>query len=105
MHLMNKSLIDDTSDIEIAGRMSAASATGLRRFAQSTKDAVRNGSLAAVCGAIERAAKTMRSAGYRPKIVLTGGDASRILKELEGNIVHRPNLVLQGLAFMLRNKP
>jgi pantothenate kinase type III len=60
--------------------------------------------MSAACGAVERAVRVMRSAGYRPNIVLTGGDASRILKQLEGKVFHRPNLVLQGLAFMLCNK-
>jgi pantothenate kinase type III len=46
----------------------------------------------------------MRSAGLRPKIVLTGGDASRILKQLDGNVLHRPHLVLQGLAYMVQSK-
>jgi pantothenate kinase type III len=62
---------------------------------------VQNGALAAVTGAIERAAKTLRASGLRPKLVLTGGDASRILKEIDGNVLHRPHLVLQGLARML----
>lgn len=74
---------------------------GMDLFARNTRGAVQNGSLAAVCGAIGLSVKTMRGAGYRPKVVLTGGDASRILKQLEGNPIHRPNLVLQGLAYML----
>jgi pantothenate kinase type III len=45
----------------------------------------------------------MRSAGFRPKVVLTGGDGSRILKLLDANVLHRPNLVLQGLAFMVQS--
>jgi pantothenate kinase type III len=43
----------------------------------------------------------MRSERYRPRIILTGGDGSRILKQLDGNVIHRPHLVLQGLARML----
>jgi pantothenate kinase type III len=45
----------------------------------------------------------MRASGYRPKVVLTGGDASRILKNLDGNVLHRPNLVLQGLGVMVQS--
>jgi type III pantothenate kinase len=104
LNLMSKSLSTETSDIAIGGRKLPDLANGQQVFANTTKAAVQSGSLAAVCGAIERAMKAMRSAGYRPKIVLTGGDASRILKQLEGNIIHRPNLVLQGLAFMLQYK-
>jgi type III pantothenate kinase len=70
-------------------------------FATTTDGALNQGAVAAVCGAIERSVSRMRAGGYRPKVVLTGGDASRILKQLDDSVVHRPNLVLQGLAFMV----
>lgn len=104
LHLMTKSVSDDTSDIGAASRKWAKPKKGMDMFATRTGAAVQNGALAAVCGAVERAARTMRGAGFRPKIVLTGGDASRILKQLEGTVIHRPNLVLQGLAVMLRSE-
>jgi pantothenate kinase type III len=72
-------------------------------FASNTDGAVQSGAVGAICGAIDRAAKVLRSEGYRAKIVLTGGDASRILKMLGDNVLHRPNLVLQGLAFMAQS--
>jgi pantothenate kinase type III len=37
----------------------------------------------------------------RPRIVLTGGDASSILPLIDGKVQHQPNLVLQGLAFII----
>jgi pantothenate kinase type III len=45
--------------------------------------------------------RVLRSEGLRPRIVLTGGDASSILKQLDGKVLHRPNLVLQGLAHII----
>jgi type III pantothenate kinase len=102
IELMQKSLGTDTSDIGRVRRNTADPGNGVHLFASSTQAAVRNGALGAVCGAVERAVKNLRSEGLRPKIVLTGGDASRILKQLGGNVIHRPNLVLQGLAFMVR---
>jgi hypothetical protein len=36
---------------------------------------------------------------------LTGGGASRILGALDTDPLHRPNLVLLGLAHMLENAP
>lgn len=104
MRLMRMALASDTSDIGPATTPARNPGAGMELFAKNTSGAVDYGSLSAVCGAIERAAKTMRSAGLRPKIVLTGGDASRILKQLDGNVVHRPHLVLQGLAFMVQSK-
>lgn len=93
-----------TSDIGATRRSAKAPAEPIGIFARTTQAAVQNGSLSAVCGAVERAAKTLRGAGHRAKIVLTGGDASRILAMLPGNVIHRPHLVLQGLAFMLQDK-
>lgn len=104
LQMMTKALSDETSNVGAGRRKITDPGQGMPMFAQRTSAAVNNGSLGAICGAIERSVRSMRGAGYRPKIVLTGGDASRILKQLEGNIIHRPNLVLQGLAFMLRNK-
>jgi type III pantothenate kinase len=104
LHLMGKALSADTSDIGSAARKLQGTSKGVQMFARSTRAAVQCGALAAVCGAVERALKAMRSEGFRPKLVLTGGDASRILKQLEGSVLHRPNLVLQGLAYMLRGK-
>ena len=101
--MMGDSLRSRTSDIAPASRRSKNPGEGLDIFGKSTDDAIAYGLLSAACGAIERAEKRLRSAAMRPKIVLTGGDASRILKQLNSNVIHRPNLVLQGLATMLQS--
>jgi type III pantothenate kinase len=103
LQLMIDSLEKKTNGINAPAGLQRNSAKGMRMFARNTNAAIYNGALNAVCGAIERAVKTMRAEGFRPKIVLTGGDASRILKQLDGNILHRPNLVLQGLAFIVQS--
>jgi type III pantothenate kinase len=100
--LMADALSTDTSDIPALQRQPSKAGEGMESFASSTGGAVFNGAVAAVCGAIERAVRTLRTARYRPKIVLTGGDASRILTRLEYPAEHRPNLVLQGLAIMVQ---
>lgn len=99
--LMATSLHLNTGEIPAvkAARKPTASGSGL--FANTTDGAVQNGALAAVTGAIERSMTALRRSGLRPKVILTGGDATRILKELNGNVLHRPHLVLQGLARML----
>jgi len=104
LQLMVDALEKNTSDIGATGRQKRNPVAGMHMFAKSTSVAMQNGSLSAVCGAIDRAVKLMRAEGLRPKIVLTGGDASRILKQLDGNVLHRPNLVLQGLAFILQSR-
>lgn len=104
LDLMAGALERDTSDIGAAPRLYRDNPMGMGMFSKTTRQAVRAGAVNAVCGAIERAMRTMRSSGFRPTLVLTGGDASRILKQLDGKVLHRPNLVLQGLACMLRKQ-
>lgn len=104
LSLMMNALASATSDIGSGARMPPDTGNSMERFAKSTRAAVGCGALGAVCGVVERAVRTMRSAGFRPKVILTGGDASRILKELEGPVIHRPHLVLQGLEVMLQQE-
>lgn len=100
--LMGQTLEEDTSDIGTAAKRLRDPGPGLQMLADDTRGAVQKGAVTAICGAIERVVRMLRAQGQRPKIVLTGGDASRILKQLDGNAVHRPHLVLQGLASMLQ---
>lgn len=102
--LMGSALRADTSDIPAARRTRKVPGPGIAVFASNTDGAVQSGAVNAICGAIDRAAKALRAEGYRTKIVLTGGDASRILKQLGDKVLHRPNLVLQGLAFMVQTE-
>ncbi|NNE59315.1 MAG: type III pantothenate kinase [Woeseia sp.] len=105
VRLMTDALTRDTSDLPAVKRAPPQSHGALPGFVNSTGSAIYTGSMAAVCGAIEKAVHSMRSAGYRPALVLTGGDASRILPLLNAPAEHRPNLVLEGLAIMIEGKP
>ncbi len=100
---MAQSLSSATSDIPLVRASAKRVANDLEMFGHNTAAAVREGSQNAVVGAIERAIRTLQSNGYDPTIVLTGGDASRILKSLDEAPLHRPHLVLQGLAHMLES--
>jgi type III pantothenate kinase len=103
LSMMADALHVNTSEIPPSKKSAAASAHDIAVFANTTETAVQNGALTAISGAVERSVRLMRAAGYRPKVVLTGGDASRILKLLDASVVHRPNLVLEGLAFMVQS--
>lgn len=100
---MAKSLTRATSDIPLVRASAKRVANDLEMFGHNTTAAVREGSQNALVGAIERAIRTLQSNGYDPTIILTGGDASRILKSLADVPLHRPHLVLQGLAHMLES--
>lgn len=102
LQMMRDTLNVGTSDIKADEKRRRSPAEGLGIFAKNTTDAVHAGALAASCGAIELSLKRMKGAGLNPKIVLTGGDASRILKHMNSKAIHCPNLVLQGLSIMIQ---
>jgi type III pantothenate kinase len=102
--LMAASLADETSDIPAVQRKAPGQGGSMAIFANTTASAVGQGALSAVAGAIERAARVMRRDGDDPTVILTGGDASRILKSLDVAAEHRPHLVLQGLARILEDR-
>ena len=103
--LMENALTTQTRGIGATGRKRATGGRGMAFFARNTDAAVQNGAIGAVCGAVEGAVRRLRSAGLKPKTVITGGDAPRILKHADVKFQHRPNLVLQGLAYMLTSEP
>jgi len=61
--------------------------------AMDTTAAVNQGSLLAVIAAIEKL-----TTEYQSKLVVTGGDAKKLLPHLKGNVDYLPDLVLDGLA-------
>ncbi|MDJ0712333.1 MAG: type III pantothenate kinase [Woeseiaceae bacterium] len=100
---MTDALAAATSDIPNVKPAPGRASSDLATFAKNTAGAVREGTYAAVTGAVDRAIRTLQSNAYEPTVILTGGDASRILNALCDTPVHRPHLVLQGLAHMLEN--
>ncbi len=102
--LMAGALAQHTSDIPATKLAAAGMYEGIDMFGQNTRAAVSSGVLGAVTGAVERAIRTLRSNAYDASLVLTGGDASRILTALDNSPLHRPNLVLHGLMQMLERR-
>lgn len=102
--LMADTLAARTSDIPKTARAAPKISAGLKMFATDTAGAVAHGACNAVVGAIERALAALQDEGFDPAVFLTGGDASRILKLLGTEPVHRPHLVLQGLAKLLESR-
>jgi type III pantothenate kinase len=99
--LMTNALSDATSDIPKIRSRRAGKEASMQMFGSSTAVAIREGVHNAIAGAVDRAFQTLQASGIEPTAVLTGGDASRILDALAMTPIHRPNLVLQGLAHML----
>jgi type III pantothenate kinase len=70
-------------------------------FAVDTDDAINSGALYMAVAAIDRIVAEMASAaGAHLNVVVTGGDASRILTLLACPARHDPELVLKGLAIL-----
>jgi len=67
-----------------------------------TASAVRNGALFMLCAAVRAAmADWQQAEGEKPPLILTGGDAPLLLRELKDeNPLHEPELVLDGLALL-----
>jgi type III pantothenate kinase len=70
-------------------------------FAIGTEDAVNSGALYMAVASIDRIVVDMAAGpGTHPDVVITGGDASRILTLLACPARHDPELVLKGLALL-----
>lgn len=69
-------------------------------YGRSTAEAVSRGAAFSLCAAIDRAIDGFpgRSADRPPRLLLTGGDADRLLPGLRASAELRPLLVLEGLA-------
>jgi type III pantothenate kinase len=102
--LMAEAFASRTSDLPNVRHKMVKQASGMQIFASNTGGAIAQGALNSVVGAIERAVRVLVSEGSDPTIVLTGGDGARILKSLSEEPLHRPHLVLQGLAQLLENR-
>jgi len=98
LDLMWRVLTADTGDL---GRLVAGD-SGVRAAAiapgRSTPEAIGQGSLAAICALIDRCALGLAEDNRGCVVVVTGGDAERIIPHLAGDLEHRPRLVLEGLV-------
>lgn len=76
-------------------------------FAHNTADAVAAGTLFGLAGAVERIAQEFRPVlGENMRLVITGGAAvplATVLGARLGPLIHEPDLVLRGLAFIVEH--
>ena len=94
--MLQKSLLDNTAGIKSPDVLQPAVL-----LAHGTRDAVNSGVLYLAAAAIDRIVTEMGvAAGETTGVVITGGDAERILPLLEVAAHHEPDLVLQGLAIL-----
>ena len=97
--LMRRALLGETGRIGESVVNEAGSGTGRGVLGHSTDEAIDGGGLAAICGLIEQCAAELAGRSRDNVLVVTGGDAVRIVPHLRVAVESRPRLVLRGLAF------
>lgn len=99
LDLMRRSLGEETAALRrLAGREQRSLPDGPATPGRSTSAAIDGGALAAVCGVIDRCFGSLCASQKDSTLVVTGGDAERLLRHLDAAAQHRPQLVLEGLA-------
>jgi type III pantothenate kinase len=74
---------------------------GMELFANDTHEAIVRGSMVAAISVIQRCRKSMaHRAGQSPEMMLTGGDAQRLLALFDEPVIYAPHLTLEGLAIL-----
>lgn len=98
LDLMWSALTEDTGNL---GRFTAGDDVGRPETpapGRDTGEAIGHGSLAAICALIERCAGGLAAHNRDVVVVVTGGDAGRIVPHLAVDLEYRPQLVLEGLV-------
>ena len=98
LHMMRRSLVDNAHGIS-ENVLSDAGDGAVSILATDTQGAVAGGVLYAAVAFIERVSADLAAViPDRLTRVITGGDAQKLLPLLNGDYMHEPDLVLQGLA-------
>ena len=72
---------------------------GMAVFATDTHESIIRGTMLAAASLIQRSWKEMtRQIGRVPALVISGGDADRLMPLLDESVDHRPQLTLDGMA-------
>ena len=99
MQLMQEALYGRTGNVAALAEAEPARVEGL--FGVNTAGAIEEGIALSLAALGERALdELMRHGGRTPRIVLTGGDAARLLPRLQARAELVPDLVLAGLALL-----
>ena len=97
LYLMHESLSSNAAQLKVDEGVA-------HQFPNTTQDAIATGSLNAIAGAISIMLKRLeKHSGWLPKLILSGGDASKVADALKLNlkqVIITENLVLQGLVLL-----
>lgn len=102
--LMVASLLRSTADLAAHHDSSGAARTE-QPFADNTRDAIERGCRLAVAALVDRSVvDAARTTGASPRLLLTGGAAPGLWPYLRTAAEHVPDLVLRGLAELVRTR-
>ncbi len=93
LELMRRSLAEKTGDLRRLAEKAQPLPAHPLQPGRSTRAAIDAGTLAAICGIIDRCSSDST-------LVVTGGDARQLLSHLDVIAKHEPQLVLEGLALI-----
>jgi type III pantothenate kinase len=97
VEMMQQALFEKTGDLRSLSQ--APLPGGQELFANDTREAIVRGSLVAAASVVREARRELaRRLGRGPVVVLSGGDAERLLALLDEEVIHAPHLILEGLA-------
>jgi len=105
LKLMAHALNRNTGDLPAISTSSWRDSCLDEPFAAATPAAISNGILAAVLGAIERGLQSMQAGNADVNLILTGGDADLVQRNLPVSAELCPHLVLEGLACLAADEP
>lgn len=96
IEMLQQMLLQNTAQLRLSGKQPAVTP-----LADTTAAAIYSGAVYMLVAAIDRCVADMRAEqGVSIEIVMTGGDAGRILPLLHGPAQHQPDLVLQGIVML-----
>ena len=96
IEMLQQMLLQNTAQLRLSAKQPAATP-----LAETTAAGIYSGAVYMLVAAIERSVADMRAEQrVGIDIVMTGGDAGRILPSLHGVVQHQPDLVLQGIAML-----
>jgi len=100
IHLMQQSLVEHAQGIS-----GIENIQGKSEFADNTQQGVASGSTMAVVSLVDRLVNDMQAEyGNEVSCVITGGGAQQVLQLLELDFEFDPHLVLQGLAWVAKER-
>ena len=104
LRLQTQALLSAAAEIRVRQHTRSRVPQGVEIFADNTSDAVAYSGPLACSAAIDRCVRTLAGDSNNARLLLTGGDAARLLPWLETRAEICPNLVFEGLAMLYEQR-